>query len=105
MKKRKAIPSRRDFLRKAGAGAAALATAGMLAPKISLAAGHLPKLDPGDPTAKALEYTHASAKEGQWCNNCQLWQGGDKDWGGCAIFPGKEVAAKGWCKSWVKKTS
>lgn len=105
MKKGKTIPSRRDFLRRAGAGTALVAMSGVLAPRISAAAGHLPKVDPNDPTAKALEYTHESSKEGQQCNNCQLWQGGDKDWGGCAIFPGKEVSSKGWCKSWVKKSN
>ena len=24
-------------------------------------------------------------------------------WAPCAIFPGKQVAAKGWCAAWVKK--
>lgn len=105
MKETQAIASRRDFLRKAGAGTALVAIGSVLSPRISTAAGHLPKVDVNDPTAKALEYTHESSKEGQQCNNCQLWQGGDKDWGGCAIFPGKEVSAKGWCKSWVKRTT
>lgn len=104
MSKTKSSSSRRDFLRKAGAGTAVVAMGAVLAPRISGAAGHLPKLDPNDPTAKALEYVNESKKEGQWCNNCQLWQGGDKAWGGCAIFPGKEVNAKGWCKSWVLKS-
>ncbi len=73
MKERKAIPSRRDFLRKAGAGTALVALGGVLTPRISTAAGHLPKVDPNNPTAKALEYTHESPKEGQRCNNRQLW--------------------------------
>ncbi len=105
MNKTKPIPSRREFLRKAGAGTALVVMGGVAAPQISRAAGHLPRVDPSDPTAKALEYTHETPKAHQRCNNCQLWQGGDKAWGGCSIFPGKEVNAKGWCKSWVKKTS
>jgi hypothetical protein len=105
MKKLKTFPSRRNFLRQAAAGTALVAMSGTLASRISVAAGHLPKVDPNEPQAKALEYTHESSKADQRCNNCQLWQGGDKDWGGCPIFPGKEVSAKGWCKSWVKKTS
>ncbi len=68
------------------------------------AGGHMPKVSPDDPTAKALQYVEVSAKDGQWCHNCQLYTGQDgKDYGPCAIFPGKEVAAKGWCASWVKK--
>jgi hypothetical protein len=105
MKKHEAVPSRRDFLRQAGAGTALVAMSGVLAPRLSSAAGDLPKVDPSDPTAKALEYTHESSKQGQDCSGCQLWQGGDDAWGGCAIFPGKLVNANGWCKSWVMKSS
>lgn len=104
MENRKTIPSRRSFLQKAGAGTVLVTMGGLVAHRDSSAAEHLPKLDPGDPTAKALEYTHDSPKSDQFCNNCNFWQGGDKDWGGCAIFPGKEVSAKGWCKSWIKQS-
>jgi hypothetical protein len=105
MKKMQPIASRREFLRKAGTGTVLVVMGGTMAPQIASAGGHLPKVDPNEAQAKALEYTHESSKADQRCNNCQLWQGGDKDWGGCPIFPGKEVNAKGWCKSWVKKTS
>ncbi len=104
MKTSKTIPSRRRFLRTAGAGTVLVAMSGLVASRSSSAGGHLPKVDPSEAQASALGYVHESTKEGQWCNNCQLWQGGDKAWGGCAIFPGKEVAAKGWCKSWVVKS-
>ena len=104
MKTSKAIQSRRRFLRTAGAGTVLVAMSGLVASRTSRAGGHLPKLDPSDPQATALGYVHETTTAGQQCNNCQLWQGGDKDWGGCAIFPGKEVAAKGWCKSWVMKS-
>ena len=56
-----------------------------------------------DPTAKALAYTAKSATAGQSCANCSLYQGGTAAAGACPIFPGKDVAAAGWCKSWVAK--
>ena len=69
-----------------------------------VAAAELTPIDPADPMAKALEYVHESATEGQFCDNCQLYQGeADAEWGACPLFPGKAVTAKGWCKSWVKK--
>ena len=105
MKTSKVISSRRRFLRTAGAGTVLVTMSGLLASRATKAGGHLPKVDPSGPQASALGYVHESTTEGQWCNNCQLWQGGDNAWGGCAIFPGKEVAAKGWCKSWVMKSS
>ena len=55
-----------------------------------------------DPTAKALSYTEKSTTEGQTCANCSLYQGGDAA-GPCPIFPDKDVAAAGWCKSWAPK--
>jgi hypothetical protein len=56
-----------------------------------------------DPTAKALSYTEKSTTAGKSCSNCMLFQGGTAASGACAIFPGKEVAAAGWCKSWAAK--
>ena len=56
-----------------------------------------------DPTAKALSYTDKSTTEGQTCANCNLYKGGTAAAGPCPIFPGKDVAAAGWCKSWVAK--
>lgn len=56
------------------------------------------------PTAKALQYTEKSTMEGQTCANCGLYQGGDAASGPCPIFGGKDVAASGWCKSWVAKS-
>jgi hypothetical protein len=67
-----------------------------------------------DATAVALGYaadaTKVDAKKvpkyaaGQKCNTCQLYTGkaGDPA-GGCGIFPGKMVAANGWCSAYVKK--
>ncbi len=96
--------SRRRFLRAAGAGAAALPLAGLLRVE-TVGAAELPKLDLEDPTAKALGYVHESTTAGQLCNNCNFWKGGDAEWGACQLFPGKAVAAKGWCKSWIKMAS
>lgn len=66
-------------------------------------AAHAGMVSEDDPTAKALQYTAKSAKEGQSCANCNLYQGGGAASGPCPIFPGKDVAAAGWCKSWVAK--
>ena len=63
----------------------------------------MPKVAQDDPTAKALAYVHKTTVAGQRCNNCGLWQGGDVEWGGCPLFPGMSVSAKGWSKSWVKR--
>ena len=60
-------------------------------------------LSADDPTAKALSYMDKSMTAGQSCANCQLYQGGTAATGPCAIFPGKDVAAAGWCKSWIAK--
>ena len=60
-------------------------------------------LSADDPTAKALSYMDKSTTAGQTCSNCQLYQGGTAANGACPIFPGKDVAAAGWCKSWVAK--
>ena len=60
-------------------------------------------LSADDPTAKALGYTAKSTTAGQTCTNCSLYQGGTAAAGACPIFPGKDVAAAGWCKSWVAK--
>lgn len=56
-----------------------------------------------DPTAKALSYTEKSTTEGQTCTNCSLYQGDTAAAGPCTIFPGKDVAGPGWCKSWAPK--
>ena len=64
----------------------------------------MPHVDPADSQAKGLSYTHQSSKADANCSNCQLYSGdAGADWGPCAIFPGKHVAAKGWCSAWVKK--
>jgi hypothetical protein len=56
-----------------------------------------------DPTAKALAYTENSVVDGETCSNCVLFSAPSGDVGNCAIFPGKQVTAAGYCKSWAAK--
>ena len=107
---------RRRFL-KMGAGAiAAVPVAALVGGRVAFAED-LPKLDEADPSAVALGYKHDAAdvdtakfpkhsgEEGakQLCSNCNLYQGGDAEWGPCAIFPGRRVAGAGWCNAWIPK--
>ena len=74
----------------------------------------LPKLALDDPMAQAMKYVHdastvdpasrANPAPEQNCANCALIQGNDGDeWRPCQIFPGKLVAADGWCSVWAPK--
>jgi hypothetical protein len=76
----------------------------------------LPHVTLDDPTAKALAYVHdaktvdtsnpaaARYEDGQNCANCVQLQGeAGAEWRPCALFPGKLVAAAGWCSVWTKK--
>ncbi|MDH3976904.1 MAG: high-potential iron-sulfur protein [Gammaproteobacteria bacterium] len=75
-----------------------------------------PKLDPNDPTAKALLYVEdvstldksspaaARYEASQKCANCIQIAGEDgAAYRPCNIFPGKVVAAEGWCSVWAPK--
>ncbi len=97
--------SRREFLSLVGTSAVAIPMGSLLMSQPGFAED-MPQLDEADAQAKALEYVHESPNAEQTCANCQLYQGeADAEWGGCTIFPGKSVAANGWCKSWVQKAS
>lgn len=74
----------------------------------------LPRLDEKDKLAVSLGYVadakkvdaakHPTYKPIQTCANCFQITGKDGDaWRPCKMFPGKTVAAAGWCKVWVKK--
>ena len=71
----------------------------------------LPKLELEDPTAQALGYVHDASTvdpetrggEDRTCTTCQLYTEPEAEWGPCALYPGKAVAAEGWCKGWVKR--
>ena len=97
--------SRRDFVASAVAAAAATTAASRAA------ADELPKLQEDDPTAVALKYVHDAStvdanlrSEERFCYNCALYVGSpDDEWAACSIFPGKQVAGKGWCSVWAAK--
>jgi len=93
----------------------AVAAAGCLvAPARQAQAGDMPQLSEDDPMAAAMKYTHDASSVDpksrnnpaavQNCANCALIQGNDGDaWRPCQIFPGKAVAAAGWCSVWAPK--
>ncbi len=100
--------TRRIFItRSIASGCAVLA-----APVITHAAP--PRVDEKDETAVALGYLHDTKKvdkqqfpkhnPAQNCANCSFFQGAANDeWGGCAMFGRKQIAAAGWCNAWAKK--
>lgn len=96
--------SRRRFLKiAAGTTMAAVVIGGL--PRYAHAAD-LPAVSADDPTAKALGYVEDATKAnnpkykaGNACANCQFYSGGATGRGPCQLFPGKSVAAKGWCIS------
>jgi hypothetical protein len=96
--------SRRQFIIFSATGLAAV-TAGQ-----TFAAD--PMLAENDAQASSLGYKADSTKVDkakypkhaatQLCSNCTLYKGGANA-GGCQIFPGKQVAAKGWCSAYAAK--
>lgn len=74
----------------------------------------LPMLDEKDAQAVALGYVEDATKAdttrfknyvtGNQCSNCALYLGKAGEAADpCPLFAGKNVTAKGWCTSWVKK--
>lgn len=50
---------------------------------------------------KSPHYVACSA-----CGNYQLYQGKPKEASGaCPLYPNKQVSAKAWCNTWVKKAA
>ena len=102
-------PARRKFLNTVAVSAALIPLSSLGFARVANAAD-LPHLSPTDPTAVALSYVedaattkNASFQAGSACDVCALYQGDRKAaWGPCAVFPGKDVAVKGWCTSFVK---
>ena len=97
--------SRRRFVRAGGCAALAL-PAGLL---LSPGAAAQDKLDPRNPTAVALSYTHDATQSNrpssdQTCANCLHYTGeAGTEWGPCAIFLNALVTRDGWCAGWVPK--
>ena len=105
--------SRRRFIKLSAAGVAAVPLASLAVGRIAWAED-LPQVEESDPQAQGLGYKHDATQvdttkytkyeAGQICENCQLYTGKEgEEWGPCAIFPGKAVAAKGWCSAWVAR--
>ena len=100
--------ARRQFIQ-----LSAVAAAGCLVrPGNEAKAQDMPKIEESDPIAQSLKYVHdassvdpaqrANPAEVQTCDNCALIQGTEGDaWRPCQIFPGKLVAAAGWCSVWA----
>lgn len=91
---------------------AGLAILPLVGTSSSAIAADAPKLDPNDAQAKALSYVHdastvkspARTSDKQICRTCIQYTADAKaDWGPCNIFPGKGVAAKGWCAAYAPK--
>ena len=97
--------SRRQFIIYTAAGLASLSMTNQASAQAMVAET--------DPQAMGLGYkadatTVDKAKfakyvAGQHCANCQLYMTKSAEAGACGIFPGKLVAANGWCNAWVKK--
>lgn len=98
--------NRRTFVIHSLVGTAALAAA-------TLTRAEAAKVAETDAQAVGLGYKEDATKTDkvkfpkyaapQHCANCQLYQGGATGYGGCALFPGKQVAAAGWCSAYAKK--
>ena len=102
--------ARRQFLQLSAVAAAGA----VIRPGSDAMAQDMPKLDPSDPVAQSMRYTHDASTvdpssrpnpaEVQNCANCALIQGEEgAAWRPCQIFPGKVVAADGWCSVWAPK--
>ncbi|WP_136249242.1 high-potential iron-sulfur protein [Halomonas borealis] len=97
--------SRRDFIRHSLLGLAALPLGAGLLSQRALAKD-LPRLDPQNSQAKALNYVeeaseasdHPAYAEGETCDNCMFYQADNQ---GCQLFPQNSVAPAGWCQSWT----
>lgn len=103
---------RRTLLKGALLGVAAMPASALLSRAADAAAG---KVDPNEPQAKSLGYIEDAAKvdakanpnykPGQSCANCLQAPSAKPGMAEvpCNIFAGRNVAAKGWCKVYVKK--
>lgn len=90
---------RREFLKLSAATAGAT-----LIPLHTIHADEAERLDPDNPQAQALDYTHTTPVEGERCDNCIHAHGDlEADWVGCNLFPNKKVAAAGWCNVWAAR--
>ncbi len=97
--------SRRAFLRNSLLGIAALPLCVGTLSRQSYAQ-ELPRLDPNDEQAQALNYVedaeqasdHPSYEEGEACRNCMFFERRNQS---CQLFPQNSVEPDGWCQSWI----
>lgn len=100
------MSNRRVFMMRAVATAVAGAAAGWRG--LAWADGPSP-LSEDDPQAKEFAYVADTSKVDDKkfpehrpehrCLKCQIYDDGPNQTGGCPIFPGKLVAANGWCSA------
>ena len=103
--------SRREFFKRGLSAVAAVSVAQLAVGRVAFAAD-LPHVDEADPMAVSMGYKHDGATVDKakfprhtaemHCGNCALYQGG-AEWGGCSLFAGKAVSAKGWCNAFAAK--
>jgi High potential iron-sulfur protein len=103
---------RRALLKGALLGVAAVPVSALLGRTASAAGA---PVDPSEPQAKALGFVvdaskvdakaNPNFKPGQMCSNCLQAPTAKPGMAEvpCNIFAGRPVAAKGWCKVWVKR--
>ena len=103
---------RRTLLKGALLGVAAVPVSALLSRTATAAGG---RVDPNEPQAKSLGYVEDAAKvdpkanpnfkPGQNCANCLQAPTAKPGMTEvpCNIFAGRPVAAKGWCKVYVKR--
>ena len=98
--------SRRRFVCAGGCAALALPASLLISPGASAQE----KLDPANPVAAALSYTHDATQSSrpsadQTCANCLHYTDeAAPEWGPCAIFLNALVARDGWCAGWVPRS-
>jgi hypothetical protein len=71
------------------------------------------KLNPTDPYARSMGFKLLTEEvdqakyprhtNEQHCQSCQLWNGGDKDFGNCSFFDGAITPKTAWCKNFKAK--
>lgn len=101
------VPSRRVFLMQVAAASSMLgvaASAQAAAPMVAETDAQAMSLGYKADATKVDKAKYPKYAAGQLCSNCALYQGKATDAAaGCGIFPGKQVAGKGWCSAYAKK--
>ncbi|WP_233808804.1 high-potential iron-sulfur protein [Paraburkholderia sp. HP33-1] len=102
--------SRRTFIFTSLGAASAL-----LISRPAFSSGAAARLAETDPTAQTMHYVadattvdksrNPNYVAGQDCRNCRLYGGKATDaWAPCPVFGAKQVAGRGWCSVYNKKT-